>query len=279
MSSPLALLTRCARCLSHSPSPYRSLRLASTAAKPRSKTAAAAAVSEAVPKKKISTKSTTTASTRKKKADTTAAAAVSPTPAASATGKKAAVRAASTKATKSAPAAAAAPGGGVKSAAPRAARSKVVGEEASPGAAKPAATPDAAKPAATPDAAKPAAPAAKPADAPAAASTRGNKVVAEEAKSLSPATNKLTDAAPLPEIEEAAVREVKERVAPEMLKSKVDTSSREYKSASRKYVSVMVALPILLVTSYVLFDRCEYLTFDSGGVLRSGLDERTTDEL
>ena len=32
-------------------------------------------------------------------------------------------------------------------------------------------------------------------------------------------------------------------------------SSREYKTASRKYVGAMIAMPILLVTSYYLFDR------------------------
>ena len=36
---------------------------------------------------------------------------------------------------------------------------------------------------------------------------------------------------------------------------RVDTSSPDYKRAARKYVSFMVALPVLLVTSYVLFDR------------------------
>ncbi|KAI1859662.1 uncharacterized protein JN550_011857 [Neoarthrinium moseri] len=36
---------------------------------------------------------------------------------------------------------------------------------------------------------------------------------------------------------------------------RVDLSSPAYKAASRKYVSVMIATPILLVTSYVLFDR------------------------
>ncbi|KAK3937213.1 hypothetical protein QBC46DRAFT_452115 [Diplogelasinospora grovesii] len=34
-----------------------------------------------------------------------------------------------------------------------------------------------------------------------------------------------------------------------------DPSSPEYKKAERKYTSLMVALPILLVTSYYLFDR------------------------
>jgi hypothetical protein len=38
---------------------------------------------------------------------------------------------------------------------------------------------------------------------------------------------------------------------------KTDPSSPEYKQASRRYVSVMVALPVLLVTSYFLFDRCK----------------------
>lgn len=32
-----------------------------------------------------------------------------------------------------------------------------------------------------------------------------------------------------------------------------------YKSASRRWTASMIALPILLVTSYYLFDRCEFL--------------------
>ena len=35
----------------------------------------------------------------------------------------------------------------------------------------------------------------------------------------------------------------------------VDIKSPEYKAASRKWTSLMVALPILAVTSYYLFDR------------------------
>lgn len=35
----------------------------------------------------------------------------------------------------------------------------------------------------------------------------------------------------------------------------IDPSSPAYKAASRKYIGFMVAMPILLVTSYVLFDR------------------------
>ncbi|EMR63122.1 hypothetical protein UCREL1_9920 [Eutypa lata UCREL1] len=43
---------------------------------------------------------------------------------------------------------------------------------------------------------------------------------------------------------------------PRSLQSKrIDPSSPAYKQAARKYVSFMVAVPILLVTSYVLFDR------------------------
>ncbi|ETS82025.1 hypothetical protein PFICI_07027 [Pestalotiopsis fici W106-1] len=36
---------------------------------------------------------------------------------------------------------------------------------------------------------------------------------------------------------------------------RIDPSSPAYKAASRKYIGFMVAMPILLVTSYVLFDR------------------------
>ncbi|KAK8075757.1 hypothetical protein PG997_010420 [Apiospora hydei] len=35
----------------------------------------------------------------------------------------------------------------------------------------------------------------------------------------------------------------------------VDPNSPAYKAASRKYVRTMIAMPILLVTSWVLFDR------------------------
>ncbi|KAI1502486.1 hypothetical protein F5X99DRAFT_156297 [Biscogniauxia marginata] len=37
--------------------------------------------------------------------------------------------------------------------------------------------------------------------------------------------------------------------------TRVDPSSQAYRQAARKYTSLMVAMPILLVTSYVLFDR------------------------
>jgi hypothetical protein len=40
-------------------------------------------------------------------------------------------------------------------------------------------------------------------------------------------------------------------------KPKIDPSSPEYKQAARRWVSTMVALPILIVTSYFLFERCE----------------------
>ena len=43
-----------------------------------------------------------------------------------------------------------------------------------------------------------------------------------------------------------------------------DKYQKRYKSAARKWVSSLIALPILLVTSYYLFDRCEQcLTFES----------------
>ncbi|KAK0712847.1 hypothetical protein B0T26DRAFT_346222 [Lasiosphaeria miniovina] len=50
------------------------------------------------------------------------------------------------------------------------------------------------------------------------------------------------------------VKSVKSEVAPEGPQP-VDTSSPEYKKASRKYTALMVALPILFVTSYYLYDR------------------------
>ncbi|KAI0184227.1 hypothetical protein EV127DRAFT_242900 [Xylaria flabelliformis] len=36
---------------------------------------------------------------------------------------------------------------------------------------------------------------------------------------------------------------------------RVDTSSTAYKTAASKYTRFMIAMPILLVTSYYLFDR------------------------
>lgn len=39
----------------------------------------------------------------------------------------------------------------------------------------------------------------------------------------------------------------------------VDTSSKEYKQAASRYVRFVVAFPLLLVTSYFLYERREYL--------------------
>lgn len=54
-------------------------------------------------------------------------------------------------------------------------------------------------------------------------------------------------------------RKQQQQQLPESLRApapkRVDTSSRAYKSAAGKYVRTMIALPILLVTSWVLFDR------------------------
>lgn len=36
---------------------------------------------------------------------------------------------------------------------------------------------------------------------------------------------------------------------------RIDTSSAAYKQAASKYTRIMIAMPILLVTSYYLFDR------------------------
>ncbi|KAI3340760.1 hypothetical protein F4824DRAFT_400037 [Ustulina deusta] len=44
------------------------------------------------------------------------------------------------------------------------------------------------------------------------------------------------------------------RIPPSRI-SRVDTSSATYKLAASKYTRVMIAMPILLVTSYYLFDR------------------------
>lgn len=47
----------------------------------------------------------------------------------------------------------------------------------------------------------------------------------------------------------------KEQVAKDEAQAAYD---KRYKTASRKWVSSMIALPILLVTSYYLFDRCKF---------------------
>ena len=63
--------------------------------------------------------------------------------------------------------------------------------------------------------------------------------------------------APRPSIP-AAVYEAHNRAPPPSPPSPpriADTSSKEYKQAERKWLSVIVALPILFVTSYFLFDR------------------------
>ncbi|KAH8906185.1 hypothetical protein BR93DRAFT_928789 [Coniochaeta sp. PMI_546] len=220
------LLSRCVRCIATvSNCRPQALRLASTVAKPAkaaSKTAAAS-----VPKKKISTKSTAAAAApakrpRKKSAPAVATgASETPTPAVKKT-----TRAASTKATASAKKADAGVGTEeAKTTATAAPRTRKTTSAASKSA---SAAPSASrsKPADTSSAAKP------------ATVSRAN-----------------TASDPLPEIEDAITEEVKGKVAPELIGANVDTSSPEYKQASRRYVSVMVALPILLVTSYFLFDR------------------------
>ncbi|KAK0749744.1 hypothetical protein B0T18DRAFT_427816 [Schizothecium vesticola] len=47
----------------------------------------------------------------------------------------------------------------------------------------------------------------------------------------------------------------KPREAAPAVKKPVDINSREYKSAARKWTALIVALPILFVTSYYLYDR------------------------
>lgn len=223
------LFGRCTRCILavpiRSPQPLRS---ASTVAKPvkaASKTATAS-----VPKKKISTKSTAAAtpakSPRKKSEPAATAPAETPTPTPAL---KKTTRSASTKSTASAKKSeAGVTAGEVKTATTRTRKT----------------TPAASKPVST----APAAAHSKPADAPPAPKT-------------APTSTTKTASTPLPEIEDAITQEVKGKVAPELLGANVDTSGPEYKQASRRYVSVMVALPILLVTSYYLFDRCESSPF------------------
>lgn len=53
----------------------------------------------------------------------------------------------------------------------------------------------------------------------------------------------------------SAVYEAHNRAPPPSPPRIADTSSKEYKQAERKWLSVIVALPILFVTSYFLFDR------------------------
>ncbi|KAI0160601.1 hypothetical protein GGR57DRAFT_519478 [Xylariaceae sp. FL1272] len=52
---------------------------------------------------------------------------------------------------------------------------------------------------------------------------------------------------------EAPIRNpIQQRNAPRV---PADTNSKAYKQAARRWTSTMVALPILIVTSYYLFDR------------------------
>lgn len=88
-----------------------------------------------------------------------------------------------------------------------------------------------------------------------------------------PGTKPLT--APLPEPDAVRAAESRERtlraarlLQQEMRKKKAEEErqkleddkkyKKRYKSAARKWTSTIVAMPILLVTSYFLFGRCEY---------------------
>lgn len=56
----------------------------------------------------------------------------------------------------------------------------------------------------------------------------------------------------------------------------VDVNSPEYKAASRKWTSLMVGLPFLIVSSYFLYDRRELLGLSQAFLTRrSGTRERT----
>ena len=87
---------------------------------------------------------------------------------------------------------------------------------------------------------------------------------------ISPATSPAAtaDAVRTAEAREAALRAARLRRAAQRedaeaamasKNEKQNESERRYKTAARKWVSTIVALPILLVTSYYLFDRCEWL--------------------
>lgn len=73
---------------------------------------------------------------------------------------------------------------------------------------------------------------------------------AKSAPTLTPASKSRPASAPLP-----YVAHTPKPAEPSREPKPVDPSSPEYKRASRKWVSTMIALPILIVTSYFLFDR------------------------
>lgn len=212
------------------------LRYASTAAKPRAKKtdSAASDLAGVVAKKKISTKTAapTVAKPRgRKKAEPSTESALSDAPAPVA---KKTTRSASTKST--------------------AAAAKKKNAELDAAEDKPASS--RAKTAAATRARKSAAAAAtQPAPTPTP------QPLSPTPKTPEPA--KFTDKAAQPGVTGTSASNAPQPPPPETMAPPsepikvVDTSSPDYKRAARKYTSVMVALPILLVTSYFLFDRRE----------------------
>ncbi|RKU48511.1 hypothetical protein DL546_006313 [Coniochaeta pulveracea] len=209
-----------------------SLRLATTAAKSRSKTSPAAIPEVAsVPKKRLSTKTATVAAPvkrpRKKKAEAVDDA-LAPETATPVVVKKT-TRAASTK-----------------SAAKK--KTEPVTEEAE---VKPKRTRKAATAASS---TKPAV--ATPRFTKASEIPKANEPAVEPTQQDKPQTMwEVPEAIADSMIEEAQGTKSSNKEPEADMPKKSDPSCPEYKQASRRYVSVMVALPILLVTSYFLFDR------------------------
>lgn len=112
--------------------------------------------------------------------------------------------------------------------------------------------------------------------APARQKTRATKPAAAESttglpeSAASPATTTTpaAGAAPTAYSASSSHRDPRQAVPPTTdggAKSKADPSGPEYKQAARNWTATMIALPILIVTSYFLFERCEFYTTDLFG--------------
>ncbi|TPX07232.1 uncharacterized protein E0L32_010826 [Thyridium curvatum] len=267
----------------------QALRLASTATKPAKAPKAKPAVDvAAVPKKKISTKSTTrpaapktttTTATRKKAAAASAPAAALETaaaPAAPAKRSTTTTRASSTKATSSASAAKSATTTATKK---KAAATTTTTRKASSSSSSSKQQQQQEPPASdlrkkTPSAAKDALQAARPSDSGAGTplSTPGTTSSGEAGASRNPGVGtaprpSATNAPPSRSDVLSSMHKDKPSeppVHPDKPATAADPSGGaggQYKQAASRYTRLMVALPILLVTSYYLFDRCESSLF------------------
>lgn len=210
------------------------LRFATTAAKPRSKASAAATPEIAtVPKKRLSTKTATIAAPaktpRKKKAEVADDALASET---AAPVVKKTRRPASTKTTAKK-------------------KTEPVAEEVD---VKPKRTRKTTATAGSTQAAAAAPRFVKASEVPKANEPAGQPAEQDNPRTIWEVPEAIADSM----IEEAQGQKTFEKEPEADRPRKTDPSSPEYKQASRRYVSVMVALPIFLVTSYFLFDRCTF---------------------